>query len=397
MTVNFDVETDPNVDQDPDVAALLAGRIAAARRRAQSRRHGAKGHLVAVPVRLGVFAQGNAQRPFLANYAYINIVRRVDPGERHRPSQRLRRRPVRHAHLGQTRPAGQAQHHRPGNCQRDQQSEYRQPRRPSAATPAPPGQEFTITVVAQGRLVTAEQFGQIVVRANPDGSIVRLKDVARIELGGQDYDIIGRYNGQAAANMSLYQLPGSNALDAAKEVKRRLEELKKRFPADIDYDIALDTTQAITEGMREIMFTFLAALAPGHARGLRVPARLARDADSVAGGAGFADRAPSLSFRCSASPSTPCRSSAWCWPSDWSWTTPLSSSSAWSATWRRDWRPRRRRSRRWGRFPGRSWPSRSFWRRYLCRPFSFRALPAASTSNSPSPSPFPSSFPPSTP
>ena len=184
------------------------------------------------------------------------------PGERHRPSQCFRRRPVCHADLGQTRPAGQAQHHRPGNCQRGQQLRTRStPPEGWAATPLPPGQQFAFNVVAQGRLVTAEQFGQIVVRANPDGSIVRLKDVARIELGGQDYDVIGRYNGQAAANMSLYQLPGSNALDAAKEVKRRLEELKKRFPDDIDYDIALDTTQAITEGMREIMFTFLAALA----------------------------------------------------------------------------------------------------------------------------------------
>jgi HAE1 family hydrophobic/amphiphilic exporter-1 len=126
--------------------------------------------------------------------------------------------------------------------------------------PVPAGQEFTFSVVAQGRLVTEDQFGQIVVRANPDGSIVRVKDVARVELGGQDYDIIGRYGGKPAANLSLYQLPGSNALKAAQEVKARLEELKKRFPADIDYAISLDATLAITEGMHEIMITFMAAL-----------------------------------------------------------------------------------------------------------------------------------------
>ena len=92
--------------------------------------------------------------------------------------------------------------------------------------PVPGGQEFTYTVRSQGRLETPEEFGQIVVRANPDGSILRLKDVARIELGSQTYSVNVRYNGQIAAGMAIYQLPGSNAVAAAAAVKKKLAELE---------------------------------------------------------------------------------------------------------------------------------------------------------------------------
>src|SRR5574342_770625 len=80
------------------------------------------------------------------------------------------------------------------------------------AEPVPAGQEFTYSVRAQGRLETEEEFGQIVVRANPDGSTLRLKDVARVELGSQTYDYIGRLNGKPAALIALYQMPGTNAI-----------------------------------------------------------------------------------------------------------------------------------------------------------------------------------------
>ena len=109
--------------------------------------------------------------------------------------------------------------------------------------PVPAGQEFTYTVRAQGRLVSPEEFGSIVLRANPDGSIVRLKDVARIELGAQTYNIKGRIDGKPAGVIALYQLPGTNALETAEGVKKVMEEAKKRFPADIDYAVALDTTR----------------------------------------------------------------------------------------------------------------------------------------------------------
>ncbi len=127
--------------------------------------------------------------------------------------------------------------------------------------PVPPGQEFTYSVRAQGRLQSEQEFGEIVLRANADGSMVRLKDVARMELATQDYDIIGRLNGKPSAVLALYQLPGSNALEAEKGVKSRMAELKQRFPADLDYVFSLDTTHAVTEGINEIVKTLGAALA----------------------------------------------------------------------------------------------------------------------------------------
>ena len=126
--------------------------------------------------------------------------------------------------------------------------------------PAPPGQEFTYTVRTQGRLTTDEEFGQIVVRAQPDGSIVRLRDVARIELGAQAYSIRDRLDGQPAAGIAIYQLPGSNAIATAKAARKVMEEAKKRFPADIDYGDVLDTTRSVTEGINEITKTLLQAL-----------------------------------------------------------------------------------------------------------------------------------------
>ncbi len=126
--------------------------------------------------------------------------------------------------------------------------------------PTPPGQEFTYTVLAQGRLTTEEQFGSIVLRATPDGAIVRLRDVARIELSAADYDIVGRYDGKPSAILALFQLPNSNAIDAAKGVKKLMEELKTRFPSDIDYKIPIDTTKSVTEGIQEIGKTFWEAL-----------------------------------------------------------------------------------------------------------------------------------------
>ena len=126
--------------------------------------------------------------------------------------------------------------------------------------PAPSGQEFTYTVRTQGRLTTDEEFGQIVVRAQPDGSIVRLRDVARIELGAQAYSIRDRLDSQPAAGIAIYQLPGSNAIATAKAARKVMEEAKKRFPADIDYGDVLDTTRSVTEGINEITKTLLQAL-----------------------------------------------------------------------------------------------------------------------------------------
>ena len=126
--------------------------------------------------------------------------------------------------------------------------------------PAPRGQDFTYSVRAQGRLTSPEEFGAIVVRANPDGSVVRLRDVARVELGAQVYNIMGRVNGRPAANIAVFQLPGSNALDCANAAKRAMERIKQRFPPGLDYIVALDTTRAVSEGMVEISNTLWEAL-----------------------------------------------------------------------------------------------------------------------------------------
>jgi hydrophobic/amphiphilic exporter-1 (mainly G- bacteria), HAE1 family len=129
------------------------------------------------------------------------------------------------------------------------------------ADPVPKGQEFTYAVRAQGRLTSVEDFENVVVRARPDGSLVRVKDVARVELGAQAYNQQGRLNGRPGAIIAIYQLPGSNAVETMKAATKLMEEAKARFPNDLDYVTALDTTLAVTEGIREIVKTLFEALA----------------------------------------------------------------------------------------------------------------------------------------
>jgi hydrophobic/amphiphilic exporter-1 (mainly G- bacteria), HAE1 family len=126
--------------------------------------------------------------------------------------------------------------------------------------PVPPGQEYTYAVRAQGRLINEQEFGEIVVRAQPDGSVLRLRDVARIELGAQVYNMLGRLDGKPSAVIAVYQMPGSNAVAAAKGAIAYMEEQKKRFPPGLDYVTALDTTLPVTEGIKEIEHTLLEAL-----------------------------------------------------------------------------------------------------------------------------------------
>ena len=127
--------------------------------------------------------------------------------------------------------------------------------------PVPNGQQFTYTVRTQGRLVTPDQFGDIILRSNPDGSVLHLRDVARVELGTQIYNLTARYNGSPSGVMAVYQLPGSNAVEVANLVRKRMDELAKQFPAGIAYNIPLDTTKAVTAGIHEIVITLLIALA----------------------------------------------------------------------------------------------------------------------------------------
>jgi HAE1 family hydrophobic/amphiphilic exporter-1 len=133
--------------------------------------------------------------------------------------------------------------------------------------PVPQGQQFTYNVRAPGRLPTAEDFGEIVVRAQPDGSILRLKDVARVELGSQYYNFVARLGesaqkkpSQPAALIALYLTPGSNALQTKAAVLKMMDEAKGRFPQGLDYITALDTTLAVSEGINEIYHTLIEAL-----------------------------------------------------------------------------------------------------------------------------------------
>src|SRR5438034_637224 len=126
--------------------------------------------------------------------------------------------------------------------------------------PVPKGQEYTYSVRAQGRLSSPEEFGEFVVRDAPGGAVVRLKDVARVELGAQNYSVVGRLNGKPGAIIAVYQLPGSNAVEAANGVRKLFADVKTRLPSDMDYVLSLDTTRAVTQGMKEIVLTLVIAI-----------------------------------------------------------------------------------------------------------------------------------------
>jgi HAE1 family hydrophobic/amphiphilic exporter-1 len=197
---------------------------------------------------------------FLANYAYINLVdditrvkgvARVQVFGAGQYALRVWVKPDQLAKLGVTVPqitaALQAQN-------------TVNPSGQIGGEPVPRGQEFTYTVRTQGRLVTAEQFGNIILRSNPDGSVLHLKDVARIELGAQTYNLNGRFDSKPAAIMAIYQLPAANAVQTARDVRKRMDELKSTFPPDMAYHVALDTTAAVNAGIHEILITLIIAL-----------------------------------------------------------------------------------------------------------------------------------------
>jgi len=128
------------------------------------------------------------------------------------------------------------------------------------AEPAPPGQQLTFTVRAQGRLVEPQEFANVIVRQNPDGSSVRLKDIARIELGALSYQQYGTFNGQPAAVIAAFQSPGSNALEVAQSIRETMDKLTLRFPPGVAYKISLDTTAPVKAGIEEIVHTLVEAI-----------------------------------------------------------------------------------------------------------------------------------------
>ncbi len=126
--------------------------------------------------------------------------------------------------------------------------------------PAPAGTELTIPVITQGRLTEVKDFENLIVRALPDGSIVRLNDVARIELGAQSYNLEGQFNGESTALLITFLSPGANALDTIGRIRAELESLRSAFPQGMTYDIPYDTTRFIEVSIKEVLHTLLEAM-----------------------------------------------------------------------------------------------------------------------------------------
>jgi HAE1 family hydrophobic/amphiphilic exporter-1 len=260
MVVDFDLKTDPNTDL---ILAQSREQLAAGQLPPDVNSYGVtiRKSVTAPLMLVGIFSpKGTYDTKFLGNYAYINlndpIARLYGVGQTQvfgagQYAMRLWVQPDKLAKLGITvtdivnavqaqntvNPAGQV-----------------------GGEPAPANQQFTYSVLAQGRLTSPEQFENVIVREAPNGGNVRVKDVARVELGAQDYSIVSRLNGKPAIVIPVYQLPGSNAVQTAAGVRKLMAEMKQRFPQDMDYAISLDQTSAVTEGMREIIQTLVIAI-----------------------------------------------------------------------------------------------------------------------------------------
>jgi len=260
LFVNFDVKTDPNIDQ---VLAQIRKSQADSKVPQDVRNYGItvkKSQSSPLMVVNLYSPKDSYDATFLANYAYINLndqltrvpgIASVTVFGAGQYAMRIWVRPDQLAKLNITIPE---------IVTAIQKQNTVNPAGQVGGEPAPPGQEFTYAIRAQGRLETEEEFGKIVLRANPDGSLVRLKDVGRIELGSQTYTIAGRLNGKPAAVLALYQLPGTNSIAAVDGVKKLMEEAKRYFPPDMEYAVALDTTFAVREGIKEVLKTLYEAL-----------------------------------------------------------------------------------------------------------------------------------------
>jgi HAE1 family hydrophobic/amphiphilic exporter-1 len=260
LIVDFDVKTDPNTDL---ILSDLRENLAQSQLPAEVNAYGITVQkTLTAPLMLVSLnsPHGTYDAQFLANYAYINLndqltrvpgVGSVQVFGAGQYAMRLWVKPDQLAKLGITVPE---------IVSALQSQNTVNPAGQVGSEPAPPGQEYTYSVLARGRRTSPEAFGQIVVRETPDGGIVRIKDVARVELGSQDYSIVGRLNSKPSAIIGVYQLPGSNAVQAAEGVKKLMTEAKNRFPPDVDYAVPLDTTRAVTEGMREIVETLVIAI-----------------------------------------------------------------------------------------------------------------------------------------
>ena len=260
MVVDFDLKTDPNTD-----LTLTQSReqLAGGQLPPDVNTYGVtiKKSVTAPLMLVGLFSpNGTYDTKFLGNYAYINL---------NDPIARL-------YGVGQTQVFGAGQYAMRLWVQPDklaklgitvtdivnavQQQNTVNPAGQVGGEPALANQQFTYSVLAQGRLTSPEQFENVIVREAPDGGTVRVRDIARVELGAQDYSVVSRLNGKPAIVIPVYQLPGSNAVQTAAGVRKLMAEMKQRFPQDMDYAISLDQTSAVTEGMKEIIETLVIAI-----------------------------------------------------------------------------------------------------------------------------------------
>ncbi len=127
------------------------------------------------------------------------------------------------------------------------------------AAPVSPDQQFQLTIKTKGRLTKPEEFSEIVLRANPDGSVVRVKDIARVDIGARSSDRYSRLNGAPAASIGIYQSPGANAVEVTRQVRQVLDGLAKRFPQDLTYSVFFDTTVFVTATVKEVIRTLIEA------------------------------------------------------------------------------------------------------------------------------------------
>src|SRR6202162_5904137 len=260
MVVDFDLKTDPNTD-----LTLTQSReqLAGGQLPPDVNTYGVtiKKSVTAPLMLVGLFSpNGTYDTKFLGNYAYINlndpIARLYGVGQTQvfgagQYAMRLWVQPDKLAKLGITVP---------DIVNAVQQQNTVNPAGQVGGEPALANQQFTYSVLAQGRLGSPEQFENVIVREATGGGTVRVRDVARVELGAQDYSIVSRLNGKPAIVIPVYQLPGSNAVQTAAGVRKLMAEMKQRSEEDMDYAISLDQTTAVTEGMKEIIQTLLIAI-----------------------------------------------------------------------------------------------------------------------------------------
>ena len=261
MIIDFDVKTDPNTDQ---ILAQMRETQAASQLPVDVINYGVtvQKSVTAPLMVIGLYSpNGTYDAQFLANYSYINLndqltrvpgIGNVQVFGAGQYAMRLWVKPDQLAKLGITVPE---------IVSAIQSQNTVNPAGQIGGAPVPKGQEYTYSVRAQGRLTSPEEFGNIIIREMPDGGVVRVKDVARAELGSQDYSVTGRLNGKPSAIMAIYQLPGTNAVQAAEGVRKLMAEVKHRFPQDMDYVISLDTTRSVSQGIKDIVVTLVIAIA----------------------------------------------------------------------------------------------------------------------------------------